>query len=90
MSEQGQILPGTLELLILKPSLLVLCTATAFFCGSNRSLAGAAHRARRPVPRAKFYELSFAGRKPFWEQSGGWNRLAATMTAALGAKPEQA
>ena len=40
--------------------------------------------------RAKFYELTPAGRKRFREQTEGRNRLAAAMAAALGAKPEEA
>lgn len=40
--------------------------------------------------RAKFYEHTPAGRKRFWEETEGWNRLAAAMIAALGAKPEEA
>ena len=37
MTPQAQILPGTLDLLILKAvSLLALYMATAFFCASSR------------------------------------------------------
>src|SRR6202451_189051 len=35
--------------------------------------------------RAKFYELTAAGRKRFREETEGWNRLAIAMTTALGA-----
>ena len=38
--------------------------------------------------RAKFYELTAAGRKRFREETEGWNRLATAMTAALAARPE--
>jgi DNA-binding PadR family transcriptional regulator len=39
--------------------------------------------------RAKFYELTAAGRKRFREETEGWNRLATAMTAALAARPEE-
>jgi len=39
--------------------------------------------------RAKFYELTAAGRKRLREESDGWNRLAAAMASALGARPEE-
>ena len=39
--------------------------------------------------RAKFYELTAAGRKRFREETEGWNRLASAMTAALNAQPEE-
>jgi PadR family transcriptional regulator PadR len=39
--------------------------------------------------RAKFYELTAAGRKRFREETEGWNRLSTAMTAALAARPEE-
>ncbi|HET6215712.1 MAG TPA: helix-turn-helix transcriptional regulator, partial [Acidobacteriaceae bacterium] len=39
--------------------------------------------------RAKFYELTAAGRKRFREETEGWNRLATAMTAALATRPEE-
>ena len=39
--------------------------------------------------RAKFYELTAAGRKRFREESEGWNRLATAMGVALAAQPEE-
>jgi PadR family transcriptional regulator, regulatory protein PadR len=39
--------------------------------------------------RAKFYELTAAGRKQFREETEGWNRLTAAMTSALKARPEE-
>jgi PadR family transcriptional regulator, regulatory protein PadR len=39
--------------------------------------------------RAKFYELTAAGRKRLREETDGWNRLAAAMAASLGAQPEE-
>jgi len=40
--------------------------------------------------RAKFYELTAAGRGRLREETDGWNRLAAAMASVLAAKPEQA
>src|SRR5450759_3402800 len=39
--------------------------------------------------RAKFYELTTAGRKRLREETANWNRLAAAMGAALTAQPEE-
>ena len=39
--------------------------------------------------RAKFYSLTPAGRKRLREEIGGWNRLAAAMSAALNATAEE-
>jgi DNA-binding PadR family transcriptional regulator len=39
--------------------------------------------------RAKFYELTAAGRKRLREEADGWNRLATAIAAALSAKPEE-
>jgi transcriptional regulator len=38
--------------------------------------------------KAKFYELTTAGRKRFQEETEGWNRLATAMTAALAAQAD--
>ena len=38
--------------------------------------------------RAKFYTLTAAGRKRLREQTGGWQRFAAAMQAALAARAE--
>ena len=40
--------------------------------------------------RAKFYELTTAGRKRLREETASWNRLATAMGAALTAQPEEA
>jgi len=37
--------------------------------------------------RAKFYELTAAGRKRLREETANWNRLVTAMGAALGAQP---
>ena len=39
--------------------------------------------------RAKFYEITTAGRKRLREEQEGWNRLAMAMASALGARPEE-
>src|SRR6202166_4982351 len=39
--------------------------------------------------RAKFYELTAAGRKRLREEADGWNRLVAAMASALNARPEE-
>ena len=39
--------------------------------------------------RAKFYELTAAGRKRFREETEDWNRLATAMATALATRPEE-
>jgi PadR family transcriptional regulator, regulatory protein PadR len=39
--------------------------------------------------RAKFYELTAAGRKRLREETDSWNRLAAAIACALRAQPEE-
>ena len=39
--------------------------------------------------RAKYYELTAAGRKRLREETEDWNRLAAAIAAALKARPEE-
>ena len=39
--------------------------------------------------RAKFYELTAAGRKRLREETEGWNRLADAIASALSAQPEE-
>ena len=38
--------------------------------------------------KAKYYELTVAGRKRLRDETEGWNRLAAAIGAALEARPE--
>jgi DNA-binding PadR family transcriptional regulator len=40
--------------------------------------------------RAKFYELTAAGRTRLREETTEWNRLADAIATALGATPEEA
>ena len=39
--------------------------------------------------RAKFYELTAAGRRRLREETDGWNRLAVAIASALAARPEE-
>ena len=39
--------------------------------------------------RAKFYELTSAGRKRLRPEADGWNRLVAAIASALGAQTEE-
>lgn len=112
MAEQAQLLPGTLDLLILKAvslgalhgygvllrieqisgrALLVEQGALypALFRLVRQGLLQAAWGTSDNNRRAKFYELTAAGRHRLQEETDGWNRLAAAMASALAAQPEQ-
>ena len=112
MPEQAQILPGTLDLLILKAvslgplhgygillriaqisgkSLLIEQGALypALFRLVRQGLLKPSWGTSDNNRRAKFYELTAAGRKRFREETEDWNRLAAAMTSALAAQPEE-
>lgn len=112
MPDQAQILPGTLDLLILKAvslgplhgygillrigqisggALLVEQGALypALFRLVKQGLLKASWGTSENNRRAKFYELTAAGRKRLREEAEGWNRLVAAIGAALAAKPEE-
>ena len=112
MAETAQILPGTLDLLILKAvslgplhgygvllrigqisgqALLIEQGALypALFRLVRQGLLKAAWGISENNRRAKFYELTPAGRKRLGEETEGWNRLASAMSAALGARAEE-
>jgi PadR family transcriptional regulator PadR len=112
MPDQAQILPGTLDLLILKAvslgplhgygvllriaqisgkSLLIEQGALypALFRLVRQGLLKASWGTSDNNRRAKFYELTAAGRKRFREETEDWNRLAAAMSSALAAQPEE-
>ena len=112
MPDQAQILPGTLDLLILKAvslgplhgygillrigqisggALLVEQGALypALFRLVKQGLLKASWGTSENNRRAKFYELTAAGRKRLREEADGWNRLAAAIGAALAARPEE-
>lgn len=112
MSPQAQILPGTLDLLILKAvslgplhgygillrieqisqrALLIEQGALypALFRLVHQGLLKASWGTSENNRRAKFYELTAAGRKRLREEADGWNRLATAIAAALSATPEE-
>jgi transcriptional regulator len=112
MADQAQLLPGTLDLLILKAvslgslhgygillrigqitdsALLVEQGALypALFRLVRQGLLKASWGTSDNNRRAKFYELTAAGRKRLIEETDGWNRLATAIAAALVAQPEE-
>jgi len=111
MPGEAQLLPGTLDLLILKAvslgplhgygvllriaqisgqALLVDQGALypALFRLVRQGLLKPTWGTSDNNRRAKFYELTAAGRQRLREETSGWNRLAAAMGAALAARPE--
>ena len=112
MADQAQLLPGTLDLLILKAvslgplhgygvllrigqisdrALLIEQGALypALFRLVRQGLLKASWGTSENNRRAKFYELTTAGRKRFREETEGWNRLATAIGSALAAQPEE-
>ena len=112
MSSPAQILPGTLDLLILKAvslgplhgygvllrieqisggALLVEQGALypALFRLVRQGLLKASWGTSDNNRRAKFYELTRAGRKRLRLEADGWNRLAAAIASALNTRPEE-
>jgi len=113
MGEQAQLLPGTLDLLILKAvslgplhgygvllrigqisrqALLVEQGALypALFRLVRQGLLKASWGISDNNRRAKFYELTAAGRRRLKEETKEWDRLATAIAAALAAEPEKA
>ena len=112
MSSQAQLLPGTLDLLILKAvslgplhgygvllrigqvsgqTLLIEQGALypALFRLVRQGLLKASWGISENNRRAKFYELTPAGRKRLRKETAGWNRLAGAMASVLAAEPEE-
>jgi PadR family transcriptional regulator, regulatory protein PadR len=112
MTPTAQLLPGTLDLLILKAvslgplhgygvllrieqisqkALLVEQGALypALFRLVRRGLLRAKWGTSENNRRAKFYELTIAGRKHLRLETAGWDRLAAAIGSALAARPEE-
>jgi len=108
MSPQAQLLPGTLDLLILKAvslgplhgygillrieqisgrALLVEQGALypALFRLVRQHLLKPSWGTSENNRRAKFYEMTSAGRRRLREETEGWKRLAAAMGSALAA-----
>jgi PadR family transcriptional regulator, regulatory protein PadR len=111
MNSQSRILPGTLDLLILKAVSLgplhgygVLLRIEQISRGALLIEQGALYPALYRLVRqgllkaswgtsdnnrrAKFYELTAAGRKRLREEVHGWKNLAAAIAKALAAQPE--
>ncbi len=112
MTDQAQLLPGTLDLLILKAvslsplhgygvllrigqisgqALLVEQGALypALFRLVRQGLLKANWGTSDNNRRAKFYELTAAGRKRLREETESWNRLANAIGSVLSAQPEE-
>jgi PadR family transcriptional regulator, regulatory protein PadR len=111
MPDQAQLLPGTLDLLILKAvslgplhgygvllrigqisdsALLIEQGALypALFRLVRQGLLTASWGTSENNRRAKFYELTAAGRKRLRTETADWNRLADAIATALAAQPE--
>jgi PadR family transcriptional regulator, regulatory protein PadR len=112
MADQAELLPGTLDLLILKAvslgplhgygillrigqiskeTLLIEQGALypALFRLVRQGLLKTEWGTSENNRRAKFYELTSAGRKRLREETDGWNRLAAAIAAVLAATPQE-
>ena len=113
MADQAQILPGTLDLLILRAVSLgplhgygillrigqisdnaLLIEQGALYPGLYRlvrqGLLKTSWGTSENNRRAKYYELTAAGRERLQEETDNWNRLATAIGAALAARPEEA
>jgi PadR family transcriptional regulator, regulatory protein PadR len=112
MDNRAQILPGTLDLLILKAvslgpqhgygvllrigqiskGALVIeqgALYPALFRLVRKGLLTATWGLSENNQRAKFYELTTAGRKRLREETEGWNRLVAAIGSVLSTRPEE-
>ena len=112
MDARAELLPGTLELLVLKAvslgplhgygillrieqisgkALLVEQGALypALFRLVRRGLLTAKWGRSENNRRAKFYELTAAGRRRLRDETDGWQRLSAAIAAVLAARPEE-
>src|SRR5215469_7262922 len=113
MAELAQILPGTLDLLILRAVSLgplhgygillrigqisgnaLLIEQGALYPGLFRlvrqGLLKASWGTSENNRKAKYYELTAAGRKRLQQETDNWNRFANAIRAALSAQPEEA
>jgi PadR family transcriptional regulator len=112
MPEQAQLLPGTLDLLILRAVSLgplhgygillriaqisgqaLLIEQGALYPGLFRLVRQGVLKTKWGTSennrRAKYYELTAAGRKRLREETDNWNRLATAIGAALAAQAEE-
>ncbi len=113
MADRAQLLPGTLDLLILKAvslgplhgcgillrigqisgcALLIEQGALypALFRLVRQGFLAADWGTSDNNRRAKFYQLTPAGRRRLRQETEGWNRLVAAIATALSAEPEEA
>ena len=111
MADHAQILPGTLDLLILRAVSLgplhgygillrigqisgnaLLIEQGALYPGLYRlvrqGLLKTSWGTSENNRRAKYYELTAAGRKRLREETANWNRLVTAIGVALAAQPE--
>ena len=112
MTDSASLLPGTLDLLILKAVSLgelhgygVLLRIEQITGGALQIQQGALYPALYRLEhqgliksewgtsennrRAKFYQLTAAGRARLGEEVAGWNRLAEAIALALRATPQE-
>ena len=112
MADHAQILPGTLDLLILRAVSLgplhgygillrigqisgnaLLIEQGALYPGLYRlvrqGLLKTSWGTSENNRRAKYYELTAAGRKRLREEAANWNRLVTAIGAALASQPEE-
>jgi len=109
LNDQAQLLPGTLDLLILRAVSLgplhgygillrigqISANALLIEQGAlyprlvRQGLLKASWGTSENNRRAKFYELTVAGRKRLQEETDSWNRLAGAIAAALSQQPEE-
>jgi PadR family transcriptional regulator PadR len=112
LANQAQLLPGTLDLLILRAVSLGPLHGYAVLLRIEQISAGALlieqgalypglYRLERQGllttswgisennRRAKFYELTAAGRRRLREETESWNRLATAIASALAVQPEE-
>lgn len=112
MGDQANLLPGTLDLLILRAVSLgplhgygillrieqisgraLLIEQGALYPGLFRLVRQGLLKTRwgksENNRKAKYYELTAAGRKRLSLETASWNRFASAMTAALTAKAEE-
>jgi transcriptional regulator len=109
VAPQAQLLPGTLDLLILRAVSLgplhgygvllrigqisgnaLLIEQGALYPGLHRLVRQGLLKATSDNNRrAKFYELTAAGRKRLRQETENWNRLAAAIGTALSVEPEE-
>ncbi len=112
MANEAELIPGTLDLLILKAVSLgalhgygVLLRIQQISGGAFQIEQGALYPALYRLEqqglldaewgvsennrRAKYYQLTSAGRKRLRQQTDGWNRVVSGMAAALDARPEE-